>query len=923
MFYLWFLILLAFGPWLSLGATHNRAGEITYQQTGPTQIRIKITTYTKISGMSRHADRTSLEVNWGDGTRETIMRDNFVDIYTDIRRNEYIATHNYPGPNLPGQPYVVSMQDPNRNDGVWNINGGNSVNVEFYLQTEVFLFPPSSLGFNQSPILLEPPIDFGVVGQVFQHTPNGYDPDGDSIAYELITPFSDRGRPVPGFQPVSDINPGPLNQFTFDQRTGLFTWTSPQRAGEYNIAILVKSFRNGQYLGGIVRDIQIEIRNAQNTPPRLEAPDFICVWAGQTIDFEVEASDQDLPAQALTLTGTGGPLLLSSNPATFTDRSGGSPLSSRFVWRTSCEHIQAQPYQLVFKARDTYFSNGLDASLATFKVVQIRVIAPPPQDLQANIQGGNIRLSWQAPYVCEGNPGFFGFSVWRKELCDDFQPDSCETGLSNRGYTRINPSLIRTPNGNRYEFVDNNIGQGNIYSYRVLAEAGTPIFNGNQIINFHSPNSSVSSEEVCLQRARDLPLMTQVDVLSTDLALGQIQVRWSRPDASQLDTVQNAPPYRYALYRSTGQQGQNFGFAPIYTSPIYNSFWEAVDTSFLDSDLNTEGLAYSYRVAFFVGSDTLGFTALASSVRLNIAATDQRNDLSWTANVPWTNTQYIVFEEQPLGSNNFQVLDTVTGNTYRHENLLNGQTYCYRIQALGAYGLSRIAEPLINHSQKACATPLDTIPPCPPIRLMALTGCDDSNQDTPAERLENRLVWQAPPDSCGADAAKFRIYFSAFCDGNYQLLAESSNLSDTVFLHQPSPDNLAGCYYVTALDSLEINGGGNESLPSNIVQTDNCPIYRLPNAFTPNGDGQNDVFRPFLPYRYINRVEFVVVNRWGQTVFQTQDPMINWDGREGRQGELLPDGVYFYTCKVYESRLNGEQIRLLDGYIHLVREGSR
>ena len=55
-------------------ATHNRAGEITYEQIGELTIRMRITTYTKSS--STAADRDSLEVFWGDGTSEFVQRSN-------------------------------------------------------------------------------------------------------------------------------------------------------------------------------------------------------------------------------------------------------------------------------------------------------------------------------------------------------------------------------------------------------------------------------------------------------------------------------------------------------------------------------------------------------------------------------------------------------------------------------------------------------------------------------------------------------------------------------------------------------------------------------------------------------------------------------------------------------------------------------
>lgn len=922
---------------VTASATHNRAGEITYRQIGPLSIEVKITTYTKISGQAIHADRPSLDLNWGDGAVNTIPRNNFVMVHPDIRRNEYIATHTYPGPNPGGRPYIMWMQDPNRNDNILNINGGNSVNVEFYIQIEVFLFATSIFGNNSSPILLEPPIDFGVVGQIFQHTPNGYDPDGDSIAYELIIPASNVATPVPGYQPVSDIGPGPNNTFSFDVRTGLFTWNAPRVAGEYNIAILVKSYRNGLYLGGIVRDIQIEIRDAQNAPPQIQVIEELCVEAGTLIEFDVIVTDSDIPQQIVTLTATGGPLILSNSPATFNNISGFTPTSSTFRWQTNCTHVQQQPYQLVFKARDSYTTNNgaVDASLASFKVVLIRVIGPQVENLQSNVTAGRVRLSWDNPYACTGDPNFLGFSVWRKTSCDAFVPDTCEIGLAGRGYTQLNfGSLVTVPNGASYEYVDNTVQAGAIYSYRVVAEFATPLAGTS---NYHSPISGKPSLEKCVQMAQDLPLMTNVDVETTDLFSGNILVRWAKPQADELDTLSNIPPYRYELFRSDDMTGTNFQIFPIWGSPVYNSYSAISDTTnYLDFALNTEEKAYSYRVAFFSNIDTLGFTSVASSVFLEVSSTDQSNILNWSHNVPWTNYQYVVFLETPTGSGNFTVLDTLSEATYTHNNLINGESYCYFVESTGTYGIAGILDPLINKSQIACGTPLDTLAPCPPIAVVGISGCeqilDDSKKENrglcegfiiEADMLFNEIRWQKPTDSCGFDIAGYRLYFSPFCNDNYEMIMEFSNLDDTMYQHQPSNGNLAGCYYVTALDSIQAIGGGNESLPSAVVQTENCPFYELPNVFTPNADGANDFFRPCLPYRFVSSVDFKVFNRWGQMVFETNNPEIMWDGTDQNNAKLLAEDVYFYTCIVNLSCIDCPPMKPLKGNIHIIHGGRQ
>jgi gliding motility-associated-like protein len=65
----------------------------------------------------------------------------------------------------------------------------------------------------------------------------------------------------------------------------------------------------------------------------------------------------------------------------------------------------------------------------------------------------------------------------------------------------------------------------------------------------------------------------------------------------------------------------------------------------------------------------------------------------------------------------------------------------------------------------------------------------------------------------------------------------------------------------------------------------------IPNAFTPNGDGINDVFRiTGLPAENITRYNFQIFNRWGQVVFHTNDIMEGWDGRS--KGEYCSPDVY-------------------------------
>ena len=208
-----------------LMATHNRAGEIIYKQIAPLTIEATIFTYTQTSSIP--ADRDSLTICWGDGTCETLLRSNGngESIENDYKINAYTGVHSYAELGN----YILSMTDPNRNGSVLNVNPPNSDQIQFHLQT-TFTLRNLLLegGSNQSPTLLIAPIDVGFVRQPFMHTPNAIDLDGDSVAYELVTPLMGNDEIVPNYMPLDQIGAGAENSYTFNEQTGLLVWKNPQ-----------------------------------------------------------------------------------------------------------------------------------------------------------------------------------------------------------------------------------------------------------------------------------------------------------------------------------------------------------------------------------------------------------------------------------------------------------------------------------------------------------------------------------------------------------------------------------------------------------------------------------------------------------------------------------------------------------------------
>ncbi len=65
----------------------------------------------------------------------------------------------------------------------------------------------------------------------------------------------------------------------------------------------------------------------------------------------------------------------------------------------------------------------------------------------------------------------------------------------------------------------------------------------------------------------------------------------------------------------------------------------------------------------------------------------------------------------------------------------------------------------------------------------------------------------------------------------------------------------------------------------------------MPNAFSPNGDGYNDVYKAKDGYQSIVSFKATIINRWGQKIYSWDDPAGGWDGKW--HGKTVKDGVYF------------------------------
>jgi gliding motility-associated-like protein len=847
-------------------ATHNRAGEITFRLISGYTYEVTVTTFTYTQSA---ANRSQLTVDWGDNSSSITPLISRTVLPNFYYHNIYTTRHTFPGPGI----YKILMQDPNRNFGIVNIP--NSVNVVFSIQTTMVISP--EIGNNNTPVLLNFPIDKAALHHIFIHNPSAYDPDGDSLSYKLTVCTGQDGKPISNY-----VLPSYSDTFYVDPVVGDLVWNAPNDTGKYNVAMNIEEWRHGAKIGNITRDMQIEVFRTNNNPPVNPPLKNFCVKAGQKIEFQVTTTDADQDSVKQKMTG--GPMVLNSKPATFTKvASGRGFCTSTFSWQTDCSHIRKQPYQLTLKSED----NSKDISLVDIDNYTIKVLAPAPESLKASATSTEIDLNWNQSNC--GNVA--GYYIYRREGSFTFNPDSCETGVPvSTGFRRIATLDGKT----NIAYTDDNNGEGLVqgiqYCYLVTAF-------------FADGGESFASNEECSSLVPGFPAILNVSVTGIDEVNGRIYVAWAKP--RNFDTVAAPGPYVFKVYRSRTNTPADFVLIDSIPTVSLN------DTSFIDTPLNTLVYPYYYTVKMFNNTPGKRFemkpgeSEIASSLYIDITPGDNQLTLDIRKKAPWINDSYVIYRRN--ASLGYDSIATSNVNKYIDQGLKNGVTYCYQVKSIGWRPIDGVIFNNANLSHINCGEAVDNTAPCAPI-LNVVSRCDSSM---------NILTWTNPNHTCSNDVIRYNIYYSPDFNSVPDSLTSTFSANDTVYYHRVNEGALlAGCYMVAAVDSF-----GNRSPMSARICVDECIMYQLPNVFTPNGDNVNDVYTSTNLNNAIEKVDMKIFNRYGQIVYETNDPAISWNGKYKNTNSKVPSGVYYYLCDVYEPRISGTEIRTLVGFIHVYAEG--
>ncbi len=316
--------------------------------------------------------------------------------------------------------------------------------------------------------------------------------------------------------------------------------------------------------------------------------------------------------------------------------------------------------------------------------------------------------------------------------------------------------------------------------------------------------------------------------------------------------------------------------------------WETTSTDFLNysidrdgsliSNINTQGqkqyidnqvncgITYQYQVRMNENNGLLSISDTNSITAISTDIPDPIENISTTVvgreiNLVWEEPQNFLAEGYIISRSTdgvtFDVLDTLTAPEYLDPELFTSSTrYFYKIIYFDACG---------NLSAESIVTS--------PVLLTS--------------DFDELLIWQ---DYEGWEMGVNRYILEKY-DENGQLI-ESIPLGHSTSYQEDQGSNIYQfiMYKIMAIP----NEAANENVESNILEV----IYRskvaFPNAFSPNGDGLNDIFK--LESRFVVSVDMKIYTRWGELVYQTIDVDRGWDGTAN--GNPLPFGTYIHHTTI-------------------------
>ncbi len=287
-------ILFMLGMWIALlpsaDATHIMGADLSYTCLGGNTYQFQLTIYRNCEG-EQVKPQTDLFFRSNTcgipefSLKAQLTESKEVDLYCPsqsdqtschggpllgIEQHTYTLTHTFQD-NCPD--WTISWRLCCRNQRITTLR--DPAESKLYIETTL---NTTAAECNQSPQFTSAPIPMVCAGVPYYYHQGVVDPDGDSLAFELVTPLSYLGNDavpltfIPPFSAKEPISTQPVNPFHLDPASGQLSFT-PNLMQQGVIAIKVKEYRNGIYIGSTMRDMQIIVLDCENQPPSIVSLD--------------------------------------------------------------------------------------------------------------------------------------------------------------------------------------------------------------------------------------------------------------------------------------------------------------------------------------------------------------------------------------------------------------------------------------------------------------------------------------------------------------------------------------------------------------------------------------------------------------------------------------------------------------------------
>ena len=121
---------------------------------------------------------------------------------------------------------------------------------------------------------------------------------------------------------------------------------------------------------------------------------------------------------------------------------------------------------------------------------------------------------------------------------------------------------------------------------------------------------------------------------------------------------------------------------------------------------------------------------------------------------------------------------------------------------------------------------------------------------------------------------------------------------------------------IQKVDLIVIHPSGCTDTLTQFIDVEPVSSVFMPNAFSPNGDGKNDIFKPKGNFFGVENYSLMIFNRWGQKIYESTDPSEGWNGKLNNVGNDSPTGVYVYKLNYIGPR---DKIVTEEGFATIVR----